>query len=228
MKVTSHYDEWAWVDFVRGVGRSDVRSAMELHLSSGCQRCLRVVRVLRGVAGAAPSDAQSAPSPQAVRRAEAIFPLHRPETTVFARLVYDSFREPLPAGMRAQDRVARHALYEAGNVFLDLQLEHERASGVITLVGQISDRERPGVNTVRLPVSLMAGKNVVASAMCNRLGEFELEYKPARDLWLHVPLQEGAKHVGVRMDELSPKLVRRTAAPAKRKRRAGSTKRIRP
>jgi hypothetical protein len=195
---------------------------MERHLSSGCQRCLRAVRVLRGIADAAPLEAGYEPSSRIVRRAEAIFPIRRPETAVLARLIYDSFGQPLPAGMRAQDRVARHALYEAGAVFVDLQLEHDRASGLVSLVGQISDREHPGVNPVSLPVSLMAGKGVVATARCNRLGEFELEYRPTRDLLLHVPLREAGKHVNVRLDELSPVPVRRTAGPARaRRRRAG-------
>lgn len=225
MKATRHYDEWAWVDFVRGISRGEVRSAMERHLSSGCQRCAGIVRVLSGVVEAGKLEAGYEPSPHVLRQARAIFPVRRPKTSLVARLIYDSFREPLPAGIRAQDRLTRHALYEAGSVFVDLQLEHDRASGLVTLVGQISDRADPGVKTASLPVSLTAGKGLVASAVCNRLGEFELEYRPARDLRLYVPLLEAGTHVDVRLDELSPlpKRARAARAATVRRRRARST-----
>ena len=202
MKLSRHFDVWEWVDFVRGMSDGATSSAMEKHLSSGCKGCGRMVQVLREFARRAPLEASYEPAVEIVRRAEAIFPLRRPEKPSFGRLVYDSFREPLPAGMRAEDRLARHALYEADDVFVDLQLEHEPGSSRVTLVGQISDRERRDRGTATLPVLLMSGRGLVASAMCNRLGEFEIEYRPARDLRLYVPLRETGRHVELRMDEL--------------------------
>ena len=204
MKLTKHLDTWKWVDYVRGVGEEAGRSAMEAHLSSGCRRCQTIVRTLRSVATAAGVETDYEPPEGVIRRAQAIFPPHRPEMSVLAKLIYDSFREPLPAGMRAQGRLARHALYEAGDFFVDLQLEHEASSGTVMLVGQVSDREHPRINTTSLPILLMARKGLVTSAMCNRLGEFEMAFRPARDLRLHVPLRESGGHVDLKMDELSP------------------------
>jgi hypothetical protein len=203
MRISKHFDISRWVEFVRGTGERESWAVMEQHLESGCKRCGATVRVLRTFAAHAPIEASYEPPSAIVRRAEAIFPLQRPEKVTFAQLVYDSFREPLPAGMRAQDRSARHALYEAGQYCLDLRLEHEPSSGVITVVGQIADREQPGANTT-LPVLLMADKKVVASAMCNGLGEFEIEFTPARDLRLHVPVRDSGAHLTVRMDEVAP------------------------
>jgi hypothetical protein len=203
MKLTKHFDVWEWVDFVRGVGDKKVRPAMEAHLSSGCERCKTMVRVLGRFAEIA-RVAEFGPSEQTIRRAEAIFPVHTPEEGVLTRLIYDSFREPLPVGMRTQDVLPRHALYEAGSLFLDLQLDHEPASGLVTLVGQLSDPQSEAASTANVPVLLMAPKGPIASTVSNGVGEFQLEYKPARNLRLHVLLRDMGERLDVGLDRLSP------------------------
>lgn len=203
MKVGKHFNIWEWVDFVRNTGDSSRSSTMNEHLAAGCRRCERVVRVLGDFARRSRYDTGNEPAAHVIRCAEAIFPARRAGSTVLGRLIYDSFREPLPAGMRAQGRLARHALYEAGDVFVDLQMEQTPA-GVVSLLGQISDRDRPqDAPAPPTPVLLTSGRALVASTVCNLLGEFELTYKPARDLRLHVPLANARGHVQLRMDELA-------------------------
>ena len=213
MKITKHLDAWEWLDFVRGEGDPAGRSAKAAHLSSGCERCQAIVRGLRAIAAAAGNDAQYDPPAAVLKRAQAIFPVREPAMSVFAKLIYDNFHDPLPAGLRGQGTLARHALYEAGDLFVDLQLEHDAISGTMTLVGQVSDRVNPRINTTSLPILLMARSGLVASAMCNRLGEFEMQFRPARDLRLHVPLRESGGHVDVRMDDVLPRPTRRPRAP---------------
>ena len=213
MKITKHLDAWEWVDFVRGVGDPAGLSAKAAHLSSGCERCQAVVRGLRAVATAAGRETQYEPPNIVLQRARAIFPVREPAMSVFAKLIYDNFHDPLPAGLRAQGRPARHALYEAGDLFVDLQLEQGAEFGTVTLVGQVSDRVNPRINTTSLPILLMARTGLVASAMCNRLGEFEMEFRPARDLRLLVPIREAGGHVDVRMDEVLPRPPRQPRAP---------------
>lgn len=213
MRVTRHFGIWEWVDFVRGVGDSAARSAMGGHLASGCQRCEEIVRTLGGFAAMAMADAAYEPSGRTVARAVALFPRRRPENVVVPTLIYDSFLKPLPAGLRAQDRPARHTLYEAGNICLDLQLDQEPASGLVSLVGQLSDREKGIPGAVNLPVLVMARKRLVASTTCNRLGEFQLQYEPARELRLHVPLHGRASRLDINLDELSPQPPRRRRKP---------------
>jgi hypothetical protein len=199
-----HFKIWEWVDFVRGMSTDARATAMREHLSSGCKRCDGLVRVLRAFAERASQEPRYEPPAEVVRLAHAIFPSRRPERNVFARLVYDSFRDPLPVGLRAEDRLARHALYEAGDVVVDLQFEQEPGTDLVTLVGQISDRDIPKVDTTSLPVLLMTAKGLVASAVCNRLGEFEMEYKATRDLRLYVPVRQTGGHLQLRMDDLAP------------------------
>lgn len=203
MKLTKHFGIWEWVDFVRGVGDNPAREAMNAHLSSGCGRCEAMVRVLGRFAAMVQTPAFE-PAAQTVRLAEAIFPVQSRERGTFAKLIYDSFREPLPVGMRTQDVLPRHALYEAGKLFLDLQLDHEPSSGTVNLVGQLSDRENPATGTANVPVLLMAPKGPVATTMSNEDGEFQLEYKPARSLRLHVLIPSAGERLEVGLDRLSP------------------------
>jgi len=205
-----HFNIWQWTDYVRAQGEEIARSAMDAHLSSGCARCQRTVNVLRGVASMARGEAAYQPPEHAIRYAHAIYSLSRPENAglprLIARLVHDSFRDPLPAGMRSQNRPSRHALYEAGSYCLDLQLEQQPASGLVMLVGQLADREKRMPSTADVPIWLMDRKTLVTSTLCNPFGEFQLEFAPVRDLRLHVPLRAAGKRLEVPLDRLTPGL----------------------
>jgi len=217
-----HFSIWQWTDYVRALADEVTRSAMEAHLSSGCARCQQTVTMLSGVAATARGEAGYDPPAFAIRCAQAIYSLSRPGKLslprLVARLVHDSFREPLPAGMRAQAGLSRHALYEAGSYCLDVQVEQQPASGLVTLVGQLADRNTPGTNTAGVPVWLMERKTLVASSLCNPFGEFQLDYAPARDLRLCVPLHAAGKRLEVSLDRLTPGLPGRLR-PAKVARR---------
>ena len=223
-----HFNIWQWTDYARVLGNDVVRAAMEAHLSAGCARCQRIVNVLRGVDTIARGEAGYEPPEHAIRRAQAIYALSRPEKTGFprliARLVHDSIREPLPAGMRAQDGPARHALYEAGSYCLDLQVEQQLASGLVTLIGQLADRGKPATNSADVPVWLMERKRLVASTLCNPLGEFQLEYAPARGLRLSVPLRAARRRLEVPLDRLTPGRPVRPRPAKARHRRAGRSR----
>jgi hypothetical protein len=218
----THFTVWQWADFVRGLVEAAPRSAMQAHLSSGCRRCEQSVQTLRGVVATAGSEALYEPPEYALRYARAVFSLNEPEKfsvpRMIARLVHDSFLAPLPAGLRSQDRQSRHALYEAGTYYLDLQLEHQPRSGLVTLIGQLEDRSTPPVSTADVPVRLMERNSLVASTLCNRFGEFHLEYAPARNLRLQVPLPDVRKRLDVPLNRLDPAPPGRTQ-PAKTGRR---------
>jgi hypothetical protein len=207
MTPRKHFSVWEWLDFIRGAADSTRATPMQHHLSSHCVRCEAVVRVLRCFAEQAAAEAAKEAPPEVVRRVEAIFPQRRAKSLNLARLVFDSFREPLLAGMRAEELPSRHVRYQADNVVVDLQMEQD--AGVVSLLGQISYRERSLPATTGLPVLLMTARGLVASAVCNGLGEFELEYKAVRDLRMYVPVSESGAHLELRMDELAPPLSRR-------------------
>jgi len=223
-RTMKHFDIWEWADYARGLGGDAQRLAMDAHLSSGCARCARTANTFRSVAATAGAEAAHEPPDHAIRYGQAIYSLFRPETTslprLIARLVHDSVREPLPAGIRAQARLSRHALYEAGSYYLDLQFDQQRPSGPVTLVGQLADRQIPA-SIAAVPVWLMQRKSVVASTLCDRFGEFQLEYTPARDLRLCVPLRDADKRLEIPLNRLTPEISGpRRPATATRQRRS--------
>jgi anti-sigma factor RsiW len=203
-----HYDNWHWADFVRDLVEPTVRRAMEAHLSTGCARCAKVADTMRAVATTAREDARFAPPEYALRLAHALFAAAKPEKITLrrlvARLVFDSALEPLPAGLRAHDRVSRRALYEAGGYHVDLQLERQPASDVVTLVGQLADHIQPATSTADVPIWLMERESLVESTVCNQFGEFQLEYEPRRNLRLYVPLPEAGKRLEIPLSRLTP------------------------
>src|SRR5512135_2787210 len=137
-----HFEIGQWADMVRGLLTDGRRAEMSAHLSAGCRSCRRTVAILREVAEVAARDSSNVVPSYAVHSARAIFALQQPEKLYFfpriiGQLIYDSFREPLPAGLRARHRLTRHVLYQAGDQSVDIRMEHQRGTASVTLVGQI-------------------------------------------------------------------------------------------
>jgi hypothetical protein len=221
----AHFDNWHWTDFVRGLCDEATASAMQAHLSSGCPSCQRTVEMLRAVFVAAQGEAAVAPPEHAVRYAHAVYSLNKPDSKLerlVARLVRDSAREPLPAGIRGQERLSRRALFAAGDYQVDLQLERQPTSDVISLVGQVVGREQAS-NLADVPVWLMQRESLVERTTCNTFGEFSLEYEPRRNLRLLFPLQEVGKRLEIALDHLSPGKKLIPARPASRRKITGDS-----
>jgi hypothetical protein len=203
-----HYDMNQWTDYVRRVGDASQRDEMERHLGTGCNKCEGVVAFLKRLTTVTATDTRTVPD-FLVHNAKALFAFRHPEkvslASTIAKLVYDSFREPVPAGVRGQPRVTRQAMYEAGDYCVDLRMEHERGGALVTLVGQVASRKDPVKAIAGTPVMLMAGKDVVARASCNQFGEFQMEYQAQQQIRLHVPVaHEDNRWIEVRLFELSP------------------------
>lgn len=201
----THFDSWQWADFVRGLCDVPTQSVMQAHLSSGCSRCQRTVETLRAIVVAAKGEVAVAPPEYAVRYAQAVYSDTRLETKLqrlVARLVYDSAREPLPAGIRAGERVSRRALFAAGDHQVDLQLDRQPPSEFVTLVGQVVGRQS-GSGLADVPVWLMERDSLVQRTTCNTFGEFHLEYEPRRNLRLLFSLEEVGKSLEIALDHLS-------------------------
>lgn len=188
-----HFALAEWTDYSRGVVAEDLKKAMEAHLADGCKDCRRSLDLISVFAKTARNAAAYQAPEYMVRCARAIFALQEPEKVhilpkVLVRLVYDSFREPLPAGIRSQQRLSRQALYEAGDFRLDLRLEQERGNSSVSLVGQIENRREPQKRIGQVPVLLASGKEVVAKTVSNHFGEFQFTYRPKTGLRLYVPV----------------------------------------
>jgi hypothetical protein len=197
----THFSIWQWVDFSRGLTSGSDRQAMEAHLSGGCKKCRRIAEVMENVAVISSTEGEYEPPASAVRIARAIFT--PPQERLVARLVFDSFRAALPAGIRSQEPLTRHALWEAGSYYVDLRVEHQRTSETATLVGQLADRDNPGANAADVRVLLKTRSKTLASTACNRFGEFHLDYRPAPALRLDVWLGNSGKRLELPLSGLT-------------------------
>jgi len=194
-----HFDIVEWADFVRGIPGGSRQADMEAHLETGCARCRRTVEMFQKLIPIARNEAELEVPEYVVHCARALAALARPEriqvnSRGVSRLVFDSFLEPLPAGVRSQHRVTRQTLYETGDYSVDLRQEFERGSGRVTLVGQIGNRTTPELPVASVPVYLRSGRTVVAHTTSNQFGEFQLAYSPRRNLRLEIPVQANRRY----------------------------------
>jgi DNA-binding response OmpR family regulator len=102
--------------------------------------------------------------------------VHR-QITQGARLVVDSFLQPLPAGVRySLQPSARKLLYESEDLTADLSLEPQGNSQRITLVGQVLDAAEPEHRLASLSLVLQGRAGPIAVASTNEFGEFHFDF----------------------------------------------------
>jgi hypothetical protein len=189
-----HFSDAEWIDRVRGKVLAPVEEEMDLHLA-GCRRCRRSRDLFGAVADVARSEAAYEVPNGTLRSARAIFALQSPERVrilprILASLVYDSFAEPLLVGIRSRQRVTRQAMYRAGDYYVDLRMESQPETRRVSVVGQIANRRDPERSVAHVPIVLTSDEEVVARAVSNEFGEFQLVYAPAKHLRLHVPVSD--------------------------------------
>ena len=213
---SQHYSDAEWTDFVRGLRAGTDRASMQAHLSSGCRRCGRAAEAFGIVAAVARGEEAFGVPAHVLRWATAVFSLRQPERVqilprVLARLVFDSFGEPQPVGVRNLERVSRQAMYRAGDYYVDLRMESEPGARRVSLVGQIAGSKEGHRSFGNVPVVLAAGTDILARAVSNELGEFQMSYEPTRRLRLYVPLR-GDRGIEVPLSRLTDSKAKRPAA----------------
>jgi len=175
-----HFSEGDWVDLARQQVSGEQLGRLEQHLGSGCRPCRQTLRVWQTVLGLASQEASYRPPDGVVGQARAVFAFRRPQGVLgrVARsvsLVFDSFRQPLPAGVRAAGGSSRQLLYKAGRYLIMLRVEPAAGSDRMSVVGQILDEENPQRALEDLAVLALSGDETIERTLTNRLGEFQLE-----------------------------------------------------
>lgn len=201
-----HFSSEQWADYVRGAAPVADQKEMKSHLEAGCKKCKKVVAVWRTVLELAQKEADYRPPDSAVRFVKDHFPLGRPQgksslAVRVANLIFDSFRQPLPAGVRSLQTSTRHLVYRADRVLVDVRLEPAREATPVALVGQVLDQSSPERTIKDVTVSIYNGQNEVASTSTNQFGEFQLELGPEveKDLHLAVGLESNNVIIPLRM-----------------------------
>ncbi len=195
MKRTGHFSEEDWVDFARQQGSKEQHARLARHLESGCERCGPTLHFWQGVIGLAGQEASYRPPEGVVGQARAEFAFRRPEgllgrVTRSASLVFDSFRQPLPAGVRTAGLSPRQLLYKAGRYLIMLRVEPAAGSERLSVVGQILDEANPKTGLEDLAVLALSGDETVERTLTNSMGEFQLEPNPAWNLRISVGVPE--------------------------------------
>jgi hypothetical protein len=186
-----HFSEEDWLDFARDQA-AGTGAGMQRHLDAGCIPCAATLRFWRTALTVAAREATAEGPPEsALRQARASFATARPKGLVArvaeaASLAFDSFRQPLPAGVRATGASPRQMLYQAGPYVLRLRVEPGPASDRLSVVGQVVDDTDPARAMRDLAVLVLAGPHAVDRTLTNHLGEFALEPEPADNLRLSV------------------------------------------
>jgi hypothetical protein len=109
-----------------------------------------------------------------------------------AQLIFDSFRLPLPAGMRSLHQSGRQLAYQHGDKIVDVLIEPKTEFGRMSLAGQVLARGvRKGVSA-GLVVLLLDGLKTVAGTVTNESGEFQLDFDSLEDAGLQIRLGEGS------------------------------------
>jgi hypothetical protein len=189
-----HFDDGEWADFVRDVASPELAQRMQAHLNRECEVCAKSLAIWNLVSQVA-SREQSYEAPEsAIRVVKSAFGWRQKLSFLarqaqMARMVFDSFQDPVPAGLRGSGTGARHLLHEAGDFHVDIWLDQEN-EGRVWLAGQLRHREGETAHTGGASVVFVRGDDdIVAQTIANEVGEFqqELDARGKLRIFLHIP-----------------------------------------
>ena len=184
------------MEYMDGLLTEDSKTTIDSHVSE-CSDCLQTKQELQLFVLRLQSDSAYEPPADVLEWGISLFqPMLQPQETVggrirkvIASLVFDSFDEPMMAGVRRVGAPPRQLLFRAGDVDVDVKIEATDASDRISLVGQVlSNHEKFFDNT---PVKLESHGMVRYKTMTNLVGEFVFDEVPKDTYHLSVDLPEG-------------------------------------
>ncbi|HXM96154.1 MAG TPA: hypothetical protein VOA64_18185 [Candidatus Dormibacteraeota bacterium] len=185
-----HYTPSDWVDFANDRVSAIRRVEMQGHVDTGCNKCRQELQIWQAVRKVAARESQYQPPDNVVRAVKAAFAAVPPRSrrgvaariTELAELVVDSLAQPTLAGVRSAGTGARHMLFRAGSLRIDLRLEPLPNSDQMSLDGQVLDSSEGAKMFSELPVTLLAKRGPLAQTKTNKFGEFHLECAKAGGL----------------------------------------------
>ena len=112
----------------------------------------------------------------------------RQEEETSVELLFDSFSQPVSAGMRSGTTGGamgiRQMLYRADPYQIDLNLEADREHHRLIVAGQLLDVSRPEMVRVSVQVTLSNLRGKAINTTTNQFGEFSGELENSGDLEL--------------------------------------------
>jgi len=182
-----HFSVEKWIDFVNLAVTTGEQQQMDKHLSLGCSSCQKTVSLWQRVRTSAAAEGNYQPPGSAVRIAKAAFAGAGLGSTATGagskvKLLFDSFLQPMLAGVRSAGAGTRQMLYRADPYQIDVQLEMKPGANRVVVTGQLLNLGNPKVvaTGTRVLVSNMQGD--VVHTVANQFGEFSGEVKNSGDL----------------------------------------------
>ena len=130
------------IDYIEGQGSDVEKSTLEGHVAS-CSDCGELKQEFQTLVTRLREDASFEPPAELVQWGINLFqPVTQPQGLVsglrkfIASLVFDTYDQPMLAGVRRVGAPPRQLLFRAGDVDVDVKIESMEANDRITLVGQ--------------------------------------------------------------------------------------------
>jgi anti-sigma factor RsiW len=185
-----HCSEQHLTDFVRGVGSPAQSQDIQSHLAAGCSRCQMAHDRWSKVRRFASAEDSYMPPENLVRLVKLSFgsqPAKRRKASILATLMFDSFAQPLPAGVRSNSISAWQLLYEAEGLSVDLRFGRRGKGKMVHVVGQVFDKLAVRALQNQASIELSTEQDqVIATTSVSATGEFHLEFEQNGHLWLSV------------------------------------------
>lgn len=108
--------------------------------------------------------------------------------TRVARLVFDTFMQPLPVGIRDLQPDTRQLVYEAPALTADISFERTPNSARIALLGQVLRTKDPQIPLNGVSVVLKSRNGPLNVKMTNEVGEFSFEFQDERTVSLEIEI----------------------------------------
>lgn len=188
-----HFSMEQWIDLARNVVGPRERAEMESHLSDGCKQCSKTLSLWQHVSEAGKRESAYVPPASIVGTVKGTFGIRGPRRArraarAIARLLFDSARTPLLAGVRSAAMAERQLLYGVSKYRIDVRIEPQPNSEKVALVGQVLNSIAPGESIGAVPVRLCRGRRVLVESMTSAFGEFDVECDLGKGLQLRVRL----------------------------------------
>jgi hypothetical protein len=198
-----HFSPSDWVDSVRGLLPDQRASELQAHLDWGCPECSESLSFWKQLAELLAREARYEPPAPVLRAVERAYAEHKPSYSLRARArwaeqLFDSFHQPILAGVRGSVLSARHLLHEAKPFVIDLTVRTDPNHKTVRLTGQILNSENSDDRSSGAEVVLLNSDDLVSKTIATENGEFELECEAQPDLSLFINIR-GQQAIGIRL-----------------------------
>src|SRR5262245_63579572 len=188
-----HLTAEAIMNYTDGRASDAEKVAFETHVMS-CKDCAELKQEIQSLLVRLTEDATFEPAAELLQWGVHLFqPITQPEPgglqRIIASLVFDTFDQPMFAGIRRVGAPPRQLLFRAGGVDVDVKIESMEANDRITLVGQVLSAGAKFFDNT--PVKLESHGIVRYRTKTNVVGEFTFDEVPKDTYHLSVDLPEG-------------------------------------